>query len=285
MLNLTGWVQVWKSQGQNRSPTASYTCIVSIQLFLSSILTFLFFGETEHTTLEGNAVLKRALLNRTIPKWERRTVQFNNSGRADSFHSFLTATTSVILWYTHEWSLVLVLALNFLVNCDVPFSSYAWPNVVLRVSQLFVWSCWSQWTWMNPRSTRCYSTCMWCRLLLRFSFLWSAYLVWEFDNLPDMKHQFKAQHQTWWVFAFCFHDLHGKRLIDVNFFYKENWRWHFTFSHLCQFVWTEALANKCLKLTASNTCGNLKDILRKKEESFKRLRVFVRKASLFFDIT
>ncbi|XP_075886811.1 inactive dipeptidyl peptidase 10-like [Nelusetta ayraudi] len=33
----------------------------------------------KHTTLEGNAVLKHALLNRTTPKWERRTVQFNNS--------------------------------------------------------------------------------------------------------------------------------------------------------------------------------------------------------------
>ncbi|XP_044072620.1 inactive dipeptidyl peptidase 10-like isoform X2 [Siniperca chuatsi] len=32
----------------------------------------------KHTTLERNTVLRHALINRTIPKWERRTVQINN---------------------------------------------------------------------------------------------------------------------------------------------------------------------------------------------------------------
>uniref|UniRef100_A0A3B4TR04 Inactive dipeptidyl peptidase 10-like n=1 Tax=Seriola dumerili TaxID=41447 RepID=A0A3B4TR04_SERDU len=31
-----------------------------------------------HKTFEGNTVLKHVLMNRTIPKWERRTVQINN---------------------------------------------------------------------------------------------------------------------------------------------------------------------------------------------------------------
>lgn len=42
--------------------------------------TYSVYLETEHTTLEGNAVLRHALINRTIPKWERRTVQINNFG-------------------------------------------------------------------------------------------------------------------------------------------------------------------------------------------------------------
>uniref|UniRef100_A0A4W6FRF4 Dipeptidyl-peptidase 10 (inactive) n=1 Tax=Lates calcarifer TaxID=8187 RepID=A0A4W6FRF4_LATCA len=34
----------------------------------------------KHRTLERNTMLKHVLLNRTIPKWERRTVQINNFG-------------------------------------------------------------------------------------------------------------------------------------------------------------------------------------------------------------
>ncbi|XP_022596984.1 inactive dipeptidyl peptidase 10-like [Seriola dumerili] len=34
----------------------------------------------KHKTFEGNTVLKHVLMNRTIPKWERRTVQINNLG-------------------------------------------------------------------------------------------------------------------------------------------------------------------------------------------------------------
>ncbi|XP_070694436.1 inactive dipeptidyl peptidase 10-like [Pempheris klunzingeri] len=34
----------------------------------------------KHITLERNSVLRHALINRTIPKWERRTVQINNFG-------------------------------------------------------------------------------------------------------------------------------------------------------------------------------------------------------------
>uniref|UniRef100_A0A3P9C6V9 Inactive dipeptidyl peptidase 10 n=1 Tax=Maylandia zebra TaxID=106582 RepID=A0A3P9C6V9_9CICH len=36
---------------------------------------------SEHKILENNRELKNALINRTIPKWERRTVQINNFGK------------------------------------------------------------------------------------------------------------------------------------------------------------------------------------------------------------
>lgn len=48
---------------------------------------------TEHKILESNPVLKRALVNRTMPKWERRTVQINNLGMT------LTSALERLIWF------------------------------------------------------------------------------------------------------------------------------------------------------------------------------------------
>ncbi|KAF3695169.1 Inactive dipeptidyl peptidase 10 Dipeptidyl peptidase IV-related protein 3 [Channa argus] len=57
----------------------------------------------ERKTLESNTVLKHALIDRTVPKWERRTVQINN------FELRLELTVPVDLDETKEYPLLLVL--------------------------------------------------------------------------------------------------------------------------------------------------------------------------------
>nr|XP_046259544.1 inactive dipeptidyl peptidase 10-like [Scatophagus argus] len=57
----------------------------------------------KHRTLEGNSVLRHALMNRTLPKWERRTVQINN------FALRLELIVPVALDETKEHPLLLIL--------------------------------------------------------------------------------------------------------------------------------------------------------------------------------
>lgn len=58
---------------------------------------FLSCHVTEHETLEKNTVLRQALINRTIPKWERRTVQINNFGM--TLQSSLTMMCNILKWF------------------------------------------------------------------------------------------------------------------------------------------------------------------------------------------
>ncbi|XP_039883381.1 inactive dipeptidyl peptidase 10-like isoform X1 [Simochromis diagramma] len=58
---------------------------------------------TEHKILENNRELKNALINRTIPKWERRTVQINN------FALRLELIVPIALDEAKEYPLLLVL--------------------------------------------------------------------------------------------------------------------------------------------------------------------------------
>ncbi|KAK2906380.1 hypothetical protein Q8A73_010323 [Channa argus] len=58
---------------------------------------------SKRKTLESNTVLKHALIDRTVPKWERRTVQINN------FELRLELTVPVDLDETKEYPLLLVL--------------------------------------------------------------------------------------------------------------------------------------------------------------------------------
>ncbi|KAK2839438.1 hypothetical protein Q5P01_013178 [Channa striata] len=67
---------------------------------------------SKHRTLERNTVLKHALMDRTVPKVERRTVQVNN------FELRLELTVPVDLDETKEYPLLLVLWDSVLVSSD-----------------------------------------------------------------------------------------------------------------------------------------------------------------------
>lgn len=95
------------------SEAAFCMCVTSLSLSFSSLSSsFIFFCESEHITLEGNAVLQHVLLNRTVPKWERRTVHFNTSGGAKHFGDSASLSFLRFNYGSHESPLLLVLPLH-----------------------------------------------------------------------------------------------------------------------------------------------------------------------------
>lgn len=54
---------------------------VDLLIWIESVLTKAILCLTEHQPVGLNTVLKHALINRTLPKWERRIVEINNFGK------------------------------------------------------------------------------------------------------------------------------------------------------------------------------------------------------------
>lgn len=106
---------------------------VDLLIWIESVLTKAILCLTEHQPVGLNTALKHALINRTLPKWERRIVEINNFGK----------TSLQCLWWGSA-SLAFIWQFDTFLRAEQVFWNLKplnWTPTVSLFSQMCVFLC------------------------------------------------------------------------------------------------------------------------------------------------